>query len=408
MNLFIGRQPIFDFRLKTAAYELLFRSGQTNQFDGQDPSAATGTVISNAFFSLGADRVLGGRKAFINVPRELLVANENLGLPPQTVVIEILETVEPDPEVIRACHRLKAEGYEFALDDFVERSDYAPLIELADFVKIDFCATSPADRRRLCAEFTSRGIRTVAEKIETRADFESARAMGYSYVQGYFFAHPEILSGVEITVSKSSALQLLRELHQPQLDFSRIDELIRRDVSIAHRLMRFVNSAAFAWDERIVSILHALVLLGERGVRKWVTLATIPNLASDNVPELVRMSVYRARFCELVAQRTTLLSCSSECFLMGLFSLLDVMLGRPLSELSPEHGLRAEICDALCGRSIADNHFRVLFDLCLACEAADMIAITERSMSLNLSGDEVAKLYMEAMSWAEVFWPHEP
>ena len=408
MNLFIGRQPIFDLRLKTAAYELLFRSGLTNQFDGEDQSAATGSVISNAFFSLGAGRVLGGRKAFINFPRELLVANENLGLPPETVVIEILETVEPDPEVIGACHRLKAEGYELALDDFVERSDYGPLIELADFVKIDFCATAPADRRRLCAEFARLGIRTVAEKIETRADLESARAMGYSFVQGYFFAHPEILTGLEIPASKTGALRLLRELHRPQLDFSHLDQLIRRDVSIAHRLMRFVNSAAFAWNKRVDSIFHALVLLGERAVRKWVALATIPNLATDNIPELVRMSVYRARFCELVAERTDLSFCSSECFLMGLFSLLDVMLGRPLSELSPELGLREEICAALCGGNFADNHFQVVFNLCLACEAADMIAITERSMSLDLPEDEVAKMYMEAMSWAEVFWPREP
>jgi c-di-GMP-related signal transduction protein len=401
MQLFMGRQPILDQQFQTFGYELLFRSGSVNSFDGKDPAAATAAVISNTFFSLGADKVLGSRKAFVNFPRELLVAKEPPGLPPESVVIEVLETVEPDREVIEACHRLKAAGYQLALDDFVRRPASEPLIEIADFIKVDFRATTWVDRRSMGEEFAARGIRMVAEKVETTADVESARSMGYRYFQGFFFARPEILAAREIPVCKINALRLMRALHQPELDFAELEQLIRRDVSIAHKLLRFVNSAAFACAERVDSILHALALLGETGVRKWVALAAMPNLATDKVPELVRMSVYRGRFCELVAERTDFRAQASECFLMGLFSLLDVMMSRPLRALLPELGLRESVCAALCGEAVPGNRFGDVYDLCIACEAANTAAIERNAEVLGLPWHTVARLYCDAMSWAD-------
>jgi c-di-GMP-related signal transduction protein len=266
---------------------------------------------------------------------------------------------------------------------------------------VDFRATTWVYRRSMCEEFTRRGIRMVAEKVETREDLESARSMGYRCFQGYFFARPEILAAREIPVCKMNALRLMRALHQPELDFTELEQLIRRDVSIAHKLLRFVNSAAFACSERVDNVLHALALPGENGVRKWVALAAMPNLATDKVPELVRMSVYRGRFCELVAERTDVKAQASECFLMGLFSLLDVMMSRPLSALLPELGLREKVCAALCGEPGPGNRFGDVYDLCIACEAADTAAIEKHAEMLGLQWHAVARLYCEAMSWAD-------
>ncbi len=408
-NLFIARQPILNLGLNTFAYELLFRSGCSNQFDGVDQAAATNSVISNTFLSFGIDRVMGECKCFVNFPRDLLVSDDPLGLPPEKVLIEVLETVDPDPEVIRACRRLKDQGYHLALDDFVNRPDCGPLVDLADFVKIDFCATSPSDCRAICSEFRKRGIRMLAEKVETQEVFENARGMGYGYFQGYFFAKPQILTVRDIPVPKINALRLLHELHRPELDFSRLDHLIRNDLSTSYKLLRLLNSAAFGWIEPVDNIFHGLVMLGEDAVRKWVALAATANLAVDRVPELARTAVSRARLCELIAERTDSISSASEFFLMGLFSLLDVMLGRPLAELLPEIGLHRDICSALCRHpDPSADHFRCVLDLCLACEEADLSEVKRLSGLLNLPCDEVAGLNLSAMSWADGVWTDGP
>ncbi|MEO8660336.1 MAG: metal-dependent hydrolase, partial [Bryobacteraceae bacterium] len=142
VRLFVGRQAIFDDRLKTFAYELLYRSGASDRYDATDPVSATTSVIANAFLALPVEKVVERRKAFINFPRELLVAPEGPGLPARTAVLEILESVTPDGEVIEACRRLKGQGYQLALDDFVIGEGFGPLIDLADYIKVDFLSTS--------------------------------------------------------------------------------------------------------------------------------------------------------------------------------------------------------------------------------------------------------------------------
>jgi c-di-GMP-related signal transduction protein len=402
VKLFVGRQAIFDDRLKTFAYELLYRSGESDRYDATDPVSSTTAVIANAFLALPIDQVVERRKAFINFPRELLVAPDGPGLPARSVVLEILESVTPDSEVIDACRRLKRQGYQLALDDFVIREGFGPLIDLADFIKVDFLSTSFEDCRAMCDEFRPRGVRMLAEKIETREVLECAREMGYRQFQGYFLARPEIIEGSAIPAYKLNALRLLAQLHQPELDFDRLDRLIRLDVGVARTLMRYLNSAAFAFRGSIGSLRHGLVVLGEREVRRWVALAVLPHLTTDRVSEVAHMSLYRARLCELIAARSPMVSAAPECFMMGLFSMLDCMVGRPLSELLPELGLRSQIRDALLGLVPENDQFRRIFDLCLACETLDIPKIRACAKDMQLSPDNLADLCLEALKWVDV------
>src|ERR1700728_1678358 len=198
MQLFVGRQPILDCALRTYGYELLFRSSEANRFDGTNACTATAAVISNTFLSVGAATILGECKAFVNLPRQLL-ADEVIGiLPHETVVIEILEDVIPDAEVVRACRTLKNAGFLLALDDFVRGPQSYLLTELADFIKVDFRATTRDQRKALANEYGSRGVRMLAEKVESQEEYDEARSFGYSYFQGYFFAKPQIISAREI------------------------------------------------------------------------------------------------------------------------------------------------------------------------------------------------------------------
>lgn len=400
MRVFVGRQPILDRNLRTYGYELLFRSGSANRFDGSDAVESTAAVIITTFLSIGADRILGKARGFINFPRDLLIGEAVTALPPETVVIEVLETVEPDADVIQACRRLKACGFLLALDDFVRQPGYEPLVDLADFIKVDFRVSDAGKRRAMAEEYTRRGIRLVAEKVENEAEFKEARALGCAYFQGYFFAKPQIVSAQAVPGSKLNYLRILRELHTPDLDLARVEGLVRLELSLVHQLMRFVNSAVFPRNRRIQSIRHALVTIGENDLRKWVSLAALPGLVAGKPLELIRTSLTRARLCELLAEHSWRAH-AADGFLVGLFSLLDAMIGRPLPELVGELGLSEGVAAALTGTGTPEDCLVRALDLCRACEAASEPAIEEHSAALGLSFDTVAQLSVEAMSWSE-------
>ncbi len=401
MRVFLGIQPIFDRSLHTFGYELLFRSGMgSTGFDGADAVTATSTVISNTFLSIGADKILGRGRGFINFPRELLLDESTAALPSRTVVVEVLETVHPDAQVVSACRKLKKAGFLLALDDFVMHPDYAQLLKIADFVKVDFRATSK-EQCRVLGGLRRNGLRMLAEKVETQAELDDALAMGYEYFQGYFFAKPKMVSAGDVPACKLNSVRLLREVQEPELDFDRLERLTRMEVSLARKLLRYVNSAAFGRRVEIHSIKNALVLLGEAEIRKVVSLAIMPGLVTDKPPELVRSSLLRARTCETIAAHSGLRSRQSDCFLMGLFSLLDAMIGRPLDVLIKELGLPGDVRQALVEGPDAQSPLRSVYNLCLACEQADFAGIKEHSSKLEISPDEVSDLFLDALAWSE-------
>jgi c-di-GMP-related signal transduction protein len=401
MKIFVGIQPILDRHNRTFAYELLFRSGTSNGFDGTDAVAATRAVLSHTFLSIGAEKILGSHKGFVNFSRESLLDGSITALPPSRIVIEILETVAVDSVVLDACRLLRRAGYQIALDDFVMRPDFEPLLELADFIKVDFRATSREECRRLAQSTSGTRARMLAEKVETMDEVNEALAMGYEYFQGYFFARPQIVSASEVPSYKLNSLRILKELHKPELDFKRLEWLTRMDVSLARKLLRYVNSAVFGCTVPVHSIQHALVLLGESETRKLLSLALLPSLVSDKPLELVRMALVRGRTCELIASGSALGDRAGDCFLMGLFSLLDAMMGRPLDALIGGLGLAGDVCAALTAQSAPGDAIQTVYDICLACESADTSRIEPLSGTLGIAGDEMASLYLNALHWSD-------
>jgi c-di-GMP-related signal transduction protein len=241
MDVLVGRQPILDRRNHTVAYELLFRSGMENRFDGTDGSVASTAVISNAFLTIGCNRVLCAKLGFINFTRTLLVEGHANILPKEQVVIEVLEDVEPDAEVVEACRKLKEAGYSMALDDVGAADAQLPLQSYAEYVKLDWLKTDAAYRAPLCDYFREKGLRLLAEKVETKEDHESALACGCELFQGFHFARPEILSARQVPSSKLTCLRLISEIQRPDLNFERIEELVRPDVGLTQKLLFFVN-----------------------------------------------------------------------------------------------------------------------------------------------------------------------
>jgi EAL and modified HD-GYP domain-containing signal transduction protein len=400
-DVYVARQPILAVNQAVYAYELLYRSSMENAFDGTDATTATSRVIANSYLNIGLERLVGDRCAFINFGRQLLLDGYAEMLPKDSVVVEILEDIEPDTAVVDACKALKRRGFVLALDDFVTADGYDELLGLADIVKVDFHLTDASVRDQLAEQLRPRGLRLLAEKVETHEEFEEAVGMGYTLFQGYFFSRPKIVAGKQIPGFKLNYARVLKEVGNPELDFQRIDDLVKAEASLVHQLLRYVNSASFGWKREVESIRHALALLGETEVRKWISLAALAGIASDKPQELVVEIVVRGRFCESISKCIGMGARSSEFFLLGMYSLLDALMDKPMSEVVNEVHLADDLRDVLLGRAVSTKGLRESLTIVCAYEEGDWEAIAANAASLSISQVEVSESYLEAAEWAD-------
>ncbi len=398
MDVFIARQPIFDQHENVEAYELLFRSGPQNFFSHADPDEASGQVIVISSQVMDMQVIGRGKKLFINATRDILTNEHLTMLPHELAVVEILETVEPDPEVIAACKKLKDAGYVLALDDFVYTERCQPLLELADIIKVDVLATDVDKQRALAQALAPSGVRLLAEKVETMEDFERTRDMGYSYFQGYFFRKPQMISATDVPAFKLNYLTLLKQIYQPQLDFREIEEIIKREMSLCYKLLRYINSAYFGLRNNVSNIMHAMTLLGQRQFKKWASLVILAGMAQDRPDELVVESMIRARFCETLGSLAGLAGRANDLFLMGMFSLIDTILARPLPDILAELPIAEEVREALLGK---ENPLRHIYEYVLAYEAGDWDRLSQKAGTLDVEEDRIPGLYFKAVEWAQ-------
>jgi c-di-GMP-related signal transduction protein len=398
MNVFVARQPIFDRTLSVFGYELLFRSGPDSCFPANtDADYASSRTVSDGLTLIGLDAITAGKRAFINVSRTMLVNDLAMAMPKNRVVIELLETIEPDEEVLAACGRLKQAGYLLALDDYVERPNDAALVAMADFIKVDFQSTSVPQREALARKLAPRGLRMLAEKVETQDEVASAVAAGYTYFQGYFFSRPTVVVARDIPGFRLNYLRLLQELNQPEVSLHRLDEIIKQEVSIAYRMLRYVNSAAFGSPRRITSTHEALVFIGLDKVRKWTSVWALAGLGQDKPAELIVGSVIRGVCCERLAPKFRLGSRASDLFLLGTFSMIDAIMDRPMDEVLAAISVAGDVRDGLVP---ATGPLRPVLDLTVAFERGDCDTCARKASYVGISEEEIATAFHEASQWA--------
>jgi len=397
-EIFVARQPIFDRRSEVFGYELLFRSSLQNQFaPGTDPETASLSVIAHSFFDLGIDTLIGTGRAFINFARSTLLNEYAYILPRERLVVEVLEDVDPDDDVIAACERLKQSGYLIALDDFNARTSSAgALLDLADIIKIDFATINRYQRAAYARRLIKPGVELLAEKVETRDDFDQAMSFGYSYVQGYFFARPEIRVGKSTPGLKATRMEIMRALSSDDPDLEFIEDQFKRDPSLSYKLLRYVNSAVFALRSPVNTVGRALTYLGQAGVRAFGTVMILADLGTNRPFELVVTSAVRGRFCELIGAEMGFPDRGQDLFLVGLFSLLDALTGQPLAEALAELPLSAMARAALLGE---DNAYRRVLMLAEAYERGRWTHAGEIIAQLGLTASAVPSYYLDAVAW---------
>jgi len=393
---YLARQPILNRARELFAYELLFRNGMQNSCDGLDLELASASVLDTSFL-IGFEKITAGHPMFINCPRDFLLRDYISLFPPKSVVVEILENVEPDQEVIDACGRMKQSGYTIALDDFVDSPGWAPLVALADIIKVDFRLTDPKEQRALVSRHAGRGIRMLAEKVETQEEYAAAMQMGYSLFQGYFFCRPEMMQHRDLPSSKLAYLELLRAATAPEFDVQELASKIKHEASLTFRLLRYLNSAAFGLRSEIHSVPHALSLLGERELRKWIAVVSVGVLADGKPGELMTVPLVRGRFCELLAPLAGMPEHSNDLFLMGLLSVMDAILDRPLDSILAELPVRDEIKDALQARA---GLYWQLLEIAIAHERADWEKVSALASESGMKDEQVSALYISAVDWS--------
>ena len=397
MDICVARQPILDRFRRTHAYELLFRDGLTGPFSAENPDRTSPRVLDISSFAGGVETLTGGRPAFVNFTREALIGRHEGADPGNLFVIEIREHA-PDSEVLRGCRALKAAGSAIALDDVVTATLPPELVALADIAKVDFSKTSAFTRHHIARTLRRPRMKMLAEKVETEKEFRQALDSGYEYFQGYFFARPGIVAGRAIPASKLNILNLIREAHCPDALHARVEDIIKHEVSLALKLLIHLGAAAGSLRRPVESVQDAPLLLGEQALRKWASVIAVAALGSDHPNELLVASVARASFCEGLLIEMGQADLAQDAFFLGLFSMIDAFLGRPLSEAMERLPLSEEARIALLG---GDNLLRRAYTLALVWERGAWDEVARLAADLGLSTDVIAARYKAALEFGD-------
>lgn len=394
-DIFVGKQPIYNQNLGVYGYELLFRSGQDNlaNIDITSADSATSTTIINSFMEMGLEKLVGNRKAFLNLTNRFLTDENALPLMPENVILEVLEDIEVNSGLIQGLKSLKKRGFTIALDDYIYNPSHKPMISLASIIKIDIMQLDEKELIRHVKHLSKFKTKLLAEKIETLDEFEFCQDLGFEYFQGYFLSKPRIVKSESLPTNKLSLLNLLATLQNPDADIEELEEAIGFDVAISYKILKLINSAFFNTQSKIDSIKQAIVMLGRNQLRSWASMLALSNL-EDRPSEMMHLAMTRAKMCELLAEKTNQAARESY-FTVGLFSALDILMERELAEVIQPLPLSEDVVAALL-------HKQGVLGEALRCVLAYEVSDFSNSHFQGLSANDLFIANVEAVSWSNM------
>jgi c-di-GMP phosphodiesterase len=389
VTLYVGRQPIFDRSLEAIGYELLFRSGASaTSADIVDGGTATAQVLVNAVTEIGLNNLVGAKRAWVNLTEHFIVHPDLLAaLPPDRVVLEMLESVPPTPEVIAGLSRLRELGYTIAADDFMYAPMFEPVLEIATYVKYDYGDIQGLKLRRRITEDHRAGREVVVERIENHLDYRDAELAGADMFQGYFFAKPSTVSAQAVSPSRLMLLQLLARVNDPDAATEEIVSILTQDVAMSVKTLRYVNSASSGIANTIDSIERAAILLGRDTLRSWTSL-TLMAAMHEQPSEVLSLALWRAKACENIAKLRGRVN-PSTYYAAGMLSLLDVITGTTMEAAVRDLPLNADIRDCLLG------HDTVLSDV-----VREVVALERGDHADDGTEPLVLDAHQRALTWA--------
>jgi len=362
-----------------------------------DRSVMGADVMVHTFINIGLDQLTFGRSAFMNFTREMLIGREYLLMPPSSVVVELLEDVQPDEEVENACEDLVNAGYVLALDDFVWSPRYRRLLELATIVKVDVLNQPAAKLDEVAQRVAPYDVRLLAERVETVDVRTTCAGLGYELFQGYYYARPEMVVKRSLKSDELAIVQAMNVMRDPATTDVEAEAVFSSDVGLSYKLLRMVNSAALG-GRGIESIRHALRLSGRSELTKWLSLLLVSSMASRGGTnrELLHLAVQRGRLCELFATTAGNNRDSSALFLVGLLSLLDAISGVPMPELLEAITLAPALREALVART---GPYAGPLRLAEAYEQGEWSAVSRDAVTTGVDPSQLTALYVQSLAW---------
>lgn len=394
---YIARQPIFNASKETIGYELLFRDGEANAFPNIDADEATSKLLMQHHLMLGVEKITANKLAFINFSEETLLHQFPTSIKPESMVIEVLETVPATEALLTTLKELHGKGYQLALDDHDFDEKWDRFLPYITYLKVDIQQFNLMQISRYLRRIAQYPLTLLAERVETAEQFEKLKLLGFSLFQGYLLAKPEMLKHKQISANKANLLALMAEASATQLNFEQLANICQQDLGLSYKLLRFINHTGASHSKPISSLKHAMVYMGEAELKKFIALLALANLQGDGPDELVRQSLVRAKFCDLLANQQQLALNPPSAFLTGLFSNVHLIVEQPQAELLAQLPLLEEVKCALLQRSGELGHFLTLTE---AFEQADW-PLTDKLTAAMPQSAQLADIYLSAVSWAE-------
>jgi EAL and modified HD-GYP domain-containing signal transduction protein len=395
---FIGRQPIVNSQQEIIGYEFFFKNDHNDSHTPFEADIQTcAKILSTTIDEMHESWLLGQQLAFISVD-DVMLNSEFLELmPAEKTVLEIVHTVAVTPEALARCIALKQNKFKIALDNPQQHPQLEALVPYADYIKLDMSDVDTTQAKRLLQKYQTAACKAIAEKVEKNAQFDSLLEAGYQQFQGYFYAKPENLTSKVINPSFDGVLHLLNLVSQ-EADNKTIENGFKRDTTLSYKLLRYINSVGFGLSCEVQSIGHALTILGRNQLYRWLTLLMVTAGNNSSSPALMKTSITRGRLTELLGEPFFDKRDRDNLFVVGVFSLLDVMLKVPMDQALEKLQLPEPIVEALTRR---EGIFGPFLKLTEACEDANNAEILQLAALLQLNPDKVNQCHMEALAWTE-------
>ena len=394
----IARQAILDEARNVLGYELFDRSMQGNVHT----AASDAQLLFNALSMAENDSLASRKTIFINCTHDSLAGGHLDLVTPERVVLEIpplpISQVDQITNHLPNLQQLKKRGFRLAFDFSVLTHSYESWLPLASFIKFDMAVlkSEAVGSFVKLAQAKSQAL-LIAEKVETIEQFELVKALGVNMYQGYWFAKPVILEGQRMSPSQVNIIRLI-DLVRKQSSTSEIEELLKHDAMLSFNLLRFINSAGFGMRTEVTSFKHAVMLLGLNRLFKWAALLMTTSASSNMPPAVATTAVVRGRLMELLALEKLAPEDCDNAFVVGVFSLLDTMLGIPLATALATVALPQTVTDALLHDT---GPLAPFLRLTVACEFSDESSFANAIEALDLSNNQVNWAHLQALAWAE-------
>jgi c-di-GMP-related signal transduction protein len=392
----VTRHPIFDTRKEVYGYRLVFRHGFDEYYhDLAEQDSEKATVDFMAMVNFG--ELTGSKRGFVALPEHLLLDAFYTHLPRLKLTVCLDSALTRTEAIAAAVEAMRAEHYQIALENFTAEHLDSPLLDSARMVMVDFLEVPIEQRQDIIGALKDRRIEAIATNVETQPEYDLAMSLGFRYALGDFFSRPVIDPQRDINTSKLACFRMIHQVNQAELSYDEIAEIIKQDVSLTYKLLRFINSAWFGLKYEISSVKHALVLLGSKEIRRWASLVMMTESGNEKPRELLLLSLSRARAAELIGLQANMQKQAPELFLMGMFSIIDALVDVPLADALEELPLAEPIRDALLGGVGPYSH---VLQIVLEYEKGNWDALAAATKPLGIDEQALPDIFRDSLQWA--------